>query len=144
MLPGRYDGCTIPQYMLMNKEKHGITMEGQKKLTLRDCSAELEFIQGHHDWINNEYEVKNFRFQEYTRQVNHIVVHFDKGTVAGRIKKDDITAARWFDRFTLAQITEFIQAAQEANATNVLAALLEYKNKTFPDFDPMDEFTLEW
>ena len=48
------------------------------------------------------------------------------------------------ERFTLAQITEFIQAAQEANATNVLAALLEYKNKTFPDFDPMDEFTLEW
>ena len=60
------------------------------------------------------------------------------------IKKDDVTAARWFDRFTLAQITEFISAAQETNATNVLAALLEYKNANFADFDPMDEFTLEW
>ena len=46
--------------------------------------------------------------------------------------------------FTLAQITEFIAAAQEANAVNVLAALLEYKNVNFADFDPMDEFTLEW
>ena len=46
--------------------------------------------------------------------------------------------------FTLAQVTEFIAAAQEANATNVLAALLEYKNANFADFDPMEEFTLEW
>ena len=48
------------------------------------------------------------------------------------------------DGFTLAQITEFIAAAQEANAVNVLAALLEYKNNKFSDFDPMEEFTLEW
>lgn len=34
--------------------------------------------------------------------------------------------------------------AQEANAVNVLSALLEYKNNNFSDFDPMDEFTLEW
>ena len=46
--------------------------------------------------------------------------------------------------FTLAQITEFIAAAQEASAVNVLAALLEYKNAHFADFDPMEEFTLEW
>ena len=44
---------------------------------------------------------------------------------------------------TLAQITEFIAAAQEANAVNVLAVLLEYKNAYFADFGPMDEFTLE-
>ena len=46
--------------------------------------------------------------------------------------------------FTLAQITEFIAAAQETNAVNVLAALMEYKNNNFADFDPMNEFTLEW
>ena len=40
------------------------------------------------------------------------------------------------DGFTLAQITDFIAAAQEANAHNVLAALLEYKNNNFADFDP--------
>ena len=38
---------------------------------------------------------------------------------------------------------DFIQTAQEAQAVNVLALLLEYKNAHFADFDPMDEFTLE-
>lgn len=141
--PGRYDGCTVPLYALMNKEKHGIIMEGQKKLVLQDCAADLVFIKGHHDWVNNEFEVRNFRFDQYTRQVNHIVTHLDKVTVAGRIKKDDVTVARWFDRFTLAQIAEFIKLAQEANAVNVLAQLLEYRNTHFAYFDPMDEFTLE-
>ena len=142
--PGRYDGCTIPLHMLMNKEKHGIVMEGQSRITLIGCTAGLKLIEGHHDWYNNEFEITNFRFERYTRQVNHIVVHLDKGTVAGRVKKDDITAAQWFDRFTLAQITEFIRIAQESNAVNVLALLLEYKNNRFADFDPMEEFTLEW
>ncbi|MCR5137090.1 MAG: leucine-rich repeat protein [Oscillospiraceae bacterium] len=142
--PGRYDGCTIPLYMLMNREKHGIVMEGQSRITLAGCSAGLKLVEGHHDWVNNDFEITDFRFEKYTRQVNHIVVHLDKGTVAGRIRKDDISAARWFDRFTLAQITDFIRLAQESNAVNVLAQLLEYKNTHFSDFDPMDEFTLEW
>ncbi len=142
--PGRYDGCTIPLYMLMNKDKHGIIMEGQSQITLKDCTAGLKYIEGHHDWINNEFEVTDFTFEKYTRQVNHIVVHLDKGTVAGRIKKDDISAAQWFDRFTQAQITEFISLALENNAVNVLAQLMEYKNTHFPDVDPMDRFTLDW
>ncbi len=141
--PGRYDGCTVPLYMLMNKEKHGIVMEGQSRITLVGCSAGLRLVEGHHDWYNNEFEVTNFRFEKYTRQVNHIVVHLDKGTVSGRIKKDDISATQWFDRFTLAQITEFIQLAQENNAVNVLAQLLEYKSMHFAEFDPMEEFTLD-
>ena len=140
---GRYDGYTIPLYMLMNKEKHGILMEGQSRITLVGCSAGLKLIEGHHDWVNNEFEVSNFSFLKYDRQVNHIVAHLDKGTVASRIKKDDISAAQWFDRFTLAQITDFIRLAQENNAVNVLAQLLEYKNAHFADFDPMDEFTLD-
>ena len=36
------------------------------------------------------------------------------------------------------QIKELTVAAQEANAVNVLALLLEYKNAHFADFDPMD------
>ena len=42
------------------------------------------------------------------------------------------------------QITDYLVTAQEAGAANVLAALLDYKNANFSDFDPMDEFTLEW
>ena len=46
--------------------------------------------------------------------------------------------------FTFAQIMEFISVAQESNAINVLALLLEYKNKNFSEFNPMEEFVLEW
>lgn len=60
-----------------------------------------------------------------------------------RIKKDDVSVMELMDRFTLAQVTEFIKAAQEANAVNVLAALMDYKNTHFAEFDPMDEFVLE-
>ena len=141
--PGRYDGYTIPLYMLMNKEKHGIVMEGQSRITLKGCSAGLKLIEGHHDWYNNDFEITDFRYDTWNRQVNHIVTHLDKGTVAGRVKKDDITAAQWFDRFTLAQIMEFINIANEAGAYNVLAQLMEYKDTHYGNFDPMDEFTLE-
>ena len=119
-------------------------MNGQSEITLKDCSAEPRFVKGHQEWVKNEFEVRNFKFGKYTRQVNHIVALLDKATVGSRVKKDDVTAAQWFDRFTLAQITGFVADAQEAKANNVLALLLDYKAKTFPDFDPMNEFTLEW
>ena len=38
--PNRYDGCAIELYHLLNRTKHGITMEGQK-LVLKECSANL-------------------------------------------------------------------------------------------------------
>ena len=43
-----------------------------------------------------------------------------------------------------AQITDYTDAANNAKVTNVLAALLEYKNKNFPDATPFDLFTLDW
>jgi hypothetical protein len=62
----------------------------------------------------------------------------------GRIMADDVTIADQLNSCNIAQITNYIQCAQEAKATNVLALLLDYKNKAFPDFDPMAEFELEW
>ena len=53
--------------MLMNKEKHGILMEGKSRITLAGCSAGLKLIEGHHDWVNNEFEVSNFSFRKYDR-----------------------------------------------------------------------------
>ena len=47
-------------------------------------------------------------------------------------------------QFTLAQITDFIKVATESNSTNVIAMLLEYKNKNFADFDPIEEFSLDF
>ena len=37
-----------------------------------------------------------------------------------------------------------IRIATENNAVNVTAMLLDYKNENFHDFDPMDEFSLDF
>ena len=98
----------------------------------------------HYDGANGEtYTLDKFSFKEYTRQVNHIVALLDGWTVEDRIRKDDVSVSDHFDTVTLAQIMGFIQTAQEANAVNVLALLLNFKNTHFSGFDPMDEFTLE-
>ena len=85
-----------------------------------------------------------FAFKKYTRRVNHLVTYFDRITVYDCIRNDDVSVAEILPGFTLAQITEFINVAMENNCTNVLALLLDYKNRTFADFDSMDAFALEW
>ena len=141
--PDRYNDAYIPLYAIMNKDKHGIIMKGQSELSLKGCSANLELIESDPDWINNQFEITNFRFNKYTRYVNHIVSIFDKGTVEDRIKKDDISVSIYLDRFTLAQITDFIDIATKNKCTNVSALLLQYKHDHYPDYDHIDELILD-
>ena len=147
----RYAGCMIPYYRFLNQEKHGISVEDYDfhndiEITIDQCNTVILRIDWSRHEINVEdcFEVTEFGFDNYTRQVNHIVAYLDRVTVWDRVRKDDVSVMDLMPGFTLAQITDFIAAAQEANAVNVLAALLEYKNNNFADFDPMDEFTLEW
>lgn len=147
----RYAGCMIPYYRFLNQKKHGISVEdydfhNEIYILLEGCEAEIDRIDFDRHAIspNDRFEIRSFAFKRYTRQVNHLVAYFDRVTVWDRVRKDDLTVIEQLNRFTLAQITEFIAAAQEANANNVLAALLDYKNAHFADFDPMAEFTLDW
>ena len=147
----RYAGCMIPYYRFLNQKKHGISVEdydfhNEIYILLEGCEAEIDRIDFDRHAIspNDRFEIRSFAFKRYTRQVNHLVAYFDRVTVWDRVRKDDLTVIEQLNRFTLAQITEFIAAAQEANANNVLAALLDYKNAHFADFDPMVEFTLDW
>ena len=59
------------------------------------------------------------------------------------MRKDDVSIMNLIDKYTLAQVMEFINVAQEAGAVNVLALLLDYKNQKYSDFDPMEAFTLD-
>ena len=147
----RYKDCLIPYYRFTGQTKHGINVgdwdfHNEISISFKGCDATVERIDWERHQIdpNHRFEVTSFKFKQYTRQVNHIVGYLDRVTVWDRVRKDDVTVMEWMERFTLAQITEFIAAAQEAQAVNVLALLLEYKNAHFADFDPMDEFTLEW
>ena len=147
----RYKNCMIPYYRFLNMEKHGITVQDydfhdEIDISFDCCSAYVERIDLHRHAVEStdRFEIKEISFEKYTRKVNHLIAYLDRITVWDRVQKDDTSVMDQIPGFTLAQITEFITAAQEANAVNVLAALLEYKNANFADFDPMAEFTLEW
>ena len=114
----RYKGILIPYYRFASQERHGIKVEdydfhNQIDITLEDCETDIERIDQHRHEIlaTDRFEIKSFRFMHFTRQVNHIISYFDKITVWGRVQRDDVSVAELFDRFTLAQIMELIQAA---------------------------------
>ena len=145
----RYAGIMIPFYRFNNQEKHGITVEDEEYhnyigIEFKEMEAEVDRIDyaRHSLDMNDRFEIQKIRFKDYTRQVNHEIAYLDRITVWDRVRKDDQTIADILPGFTLAQIMEFISTAQEANAVNVLALLMDYKN--FADYDPMDEFTLDW
>ena len=144
----RYEGCKIPYYRFMNQSKLGIKdYHDYVDFEIKDCKVIIETV----DWTYRHgispqecFEIKTFTFKRYSRRINAVVAYLDRVTVADRVRKDDVSVMDWMQNFSLAQITEFISSAQESQATNVLAALLEYKNEHFADYDPMVEFTLEW
>ena len=146
----RYKDCMIPYYRFIGQEKNGIYVEDNDfhndiSIQFVDCDADVERVdfRRHEIRMEDRFEVTAFRFQVYSRHVNHIVAYLDRITVWDRVRNDDVSVMEYLDRFTLAQITEFIRVAQEAKAVNVLALLLNYKNVSFVDFDPIEEFILE-
>jgi hypothetical protein len=147
----RYKDCRIPYYRFTGQQKHGIAVEdydfhNEIEIFFAECDADIERLDWERHNISPDhcFEVTSFKFDKYTRQVNHIVAYLDRVTIYDRIRKDDADIVRYLPRFTLAQITEFIRIAGESNSSNAMAVLLEYKNNTFADFDPMEEFSLDW
>ena len=59
------------------------------------------------------------------------------------INRPDVSVKEVLSEFTASQIQDFIDVANENNAVNVLAMLLEYKNEKFVDYNWMGAFTLE-
>ena len=145
----RYTGCTISCRRVQNAEKHGVhyrknvgwSYPERTYFTLDDC--ELEVIDAHMwDGIGT-LTLGKFTFRKYTRKVNHIVYLFDKWTIQERIQKDDVGILAMLASYNAAQITEFLNMAVESKATNLTAALLEYKHTHFPAYDAFAEFTLD-
>ena len=147
----RYKDCMIPFYRFTGKQKHGISVEDEDfhneiYIDFEDCDAEVDRIdyERHNITPDHRFEVVSFSFRTYTRMTNHIAAYLDRITMYGRILKDDATVEQLLPSFTLAQIMEFIRFATENNCTNTTALLLDYKNKTYPDFDPFEEFSLDF
>ena len=145
--PDRYAGIPIPVVYLRHAERRGISCDwyyvndysNSRYLDINGFKVSAEETAE-----QDKLQIASIKPNAWNRRTNMVISYLDRLTVYGRVRNDDVTVMDLMDGFTLAQITEFIKAAQEANAGNVTAALLEYKNNTYPDFDPMAEFTLEW
>ncbi len=147
----RYKDCMIPYYRFTGKRKHGIFVtdadfHNEIDIKFADLDANVKRI----DWRYHEilpedrFEVISVAFDEYTRISNHVIAYLDRITMYGRILNDDTSIEHFLPAFTLAQITEFIRLATENDCVNVTALLLNYKNTIYPDFDPFDEFSLDF
>ena len=143
--PDRYDGCVILCDWVRNAKKHGIHY-GYTGFGLDDCNLDNWISDPNWNYVVAEdttFTLGRLTVQEYTRRVNHIVYLFDKWTIWERIQKDDIDIVKLLDLYNAAQITEFLNIAIESEATNLTAALLEYKHTHFPAYDAFAEFTLD-
>ena len=138
----RYKDCPILFFALQGAGKHGF----DEKLKISGCKVETKWTSEKAPNGNSVSccNITSFRIGKYSRAVNHAIAYLDRTTVLGRIAKDDISVMDYVEGCNAAQITDYTDAANNAKATNVLAALLEYKNKNFPDATPFDMFTLDW
>ena len=139
----RYAGCLVNPVYLKNQRRRGINTEWYESAYYKDKHVDIDGFRVTVNDDSDYIEILSLTPITWNRRTNMIITFLDRITVWDRVRKDDLTVTELLPGFTLAQITEFIAAAQEAKATNVLAALLEYKNTRFADFDPMAEFTLE-
>ncbi len=148
----RYDGCRLNVYRLANKEEHGIRTFGisayseEYGFELTDCDMEYQgsewrLVSGLTD--DATFNLGSFTFEKFTRYVNHIVYMFDKWTITERLLMDDVSALPLLSAFNAAQIREFIRLTSEKGCVNAAAMLLEYQNRNFSAFDPLEEFTLD-
>ena len=146
--PDRYEGIEIPFNFFRGSEKHGITIEDYDFhndicVNMSDCSYECDFTVWYRHELPEKVVIKNFKIEKLTRKNNHIISLLDRWTVPQRIAKDDTSAVQLVANATLEQLTYYISVANDNNAVNCMAALLELKNKNYADFDPMDAYTLD-
>ena len=80
------------------------------------------------------------------REMNTILLEFDKATINYSISKDRdyVLSEDNLACFTVAQITMFLNLSINNNASRCTAWLLDYKNRKYPEYEGIDEFTLEF
>ena len=143
----RYEGCVVPCYRFMKREKHGMEVTGLYDVDLwfKDCNVKFKKVDGANFMLepSHTFEITEIKFSKYTRYVNHHIAYLDRITAYDKIMKDDVSVKEVLSEFTASQIQDFIDVANENNAVNVLAMLLEYKNEKFVDYNWMGDFTLE-
>lgn len=147
--PDRYTGIILSYNDFSYREKDGIRIEDydfHNDITIRfdDCDADVYRDNWSRHNTDGDFEIKYFRPQK-TRRANHVTAYLDRITTIGRIEKDDVSALDDLDRFTIAQISSFIDICNKGKCVNCLAVLLDQKNRMIDgeSVDVLSEFTLE-
>ena len=138
----RYKDCKIRMVFLGNQARRGI-FSSLSDLHIEGFITSSEISRDSTDGYMY-VSIQRIKPKAWNRRANNVTAYLDRITVFGRVRKDDVSVIEHLPSFTLAQIMEMIKAAEESHAVNVAALLLDYKNKTYPDYDPMAEFTLDW
>ena len=146
----RYQGLSLLANQLRSQNKHGIYFDyshstSELETRFADLNLACDFTEFQRHWMEQDARVVfgKLEVKKASRAANHVLVKLDRWLASERVRKDDATVVDILGNFTLAQVTELLNLAIENHCTNCTAALLEYKNRKFPDFDPMDVFTLE-
>ena len=79
-------------------------------------------------------------------KLNVIIFELAKAVIKQIIANDraEVLLPEVLACFTAAQIIDFTNLSANCNSVNCTAVLLEYKKRNFPDFNPFDEFVLDW
>lgn len=94
---------------------------------------------GNYAWVYNvtsddRIELSNIEIENPSRYANHVIATLDKIVVNEWVMEDNVSISDFLPEFTYPQIMEFVELAQDANSTNVLAILLDYLDKTQDDY----------
>ena len=146
--PDRYKGCMIPYGKLRFADcttVEDFDFHEEIIISFAGCKTDVERIDSFPNEINStdRFEVVSVSVPEKTRVASHSIAWLDYTTAADRVARDDVTIRDLLPVFTLQQIADFTALASESGSTNCTALLLDYKNKTYPDADPLAEFTLD-
>ena len=141
--PDRYAGIRIPIDSLRKQEARGIRV-GTAGALLRIEGFEVEAERaGSRPEDYKLLLIKSLKPLGWNRRTSAVVAFLDRLTVDGRVRRDDVTVMDLVPEYSRARILELMEEARQANAASLLASLLEYKNKRFPDEDPIGDLSLD-
>ncbi len=102
----------------------------------------------HTDPDKKEVTFKNtsIGYLDEIREINADLFELDKIVITSHIAKDNDTVLTEaiLSAFTVSQINAFLNLAIKSKAAKSTAVLLEYKNKHYPEFAEVNEFSLDW
>ena len=149
----RYKGYPIPVYRFKGQEKHGIHLDlGEYndvavQISFDYDTAECKIKQLDFDWHSLENRVEIVSFTPYRhsnpRKLNHLVAYLDRVCFYPRLASNDLTVMDDLKDPTLEQIIDYARIASESGATELAAALLEYREEHFPEYGSVESLLLD-